>query len=147
MSLLDIFRLFPLTWAPEPLLTGPVSQPIVVVVVVTVVMVTAFPVDSELLQALDMCDNDPVGVARCFVMKVRIIPGRSSVPFNDLVNLNTLHWIRTWNHFLLFRRRSSFTFTSVEQKSLFMIIFCKLNLLNSFIFQFSPVRINQTVIK
>ncbi|XP_036942720.1 pleckstrin homology domain-containing family G member 3-like isoform X1 [Acanthopagrus latus] len=25
--------------------------------------------NSELLQALDMCDNDPVGVARCFVMK------------------------------------------------------------------------------
>uniref|UniRef100_A0A3Q1GC99 Pleckstrin homology and RhoGEF domain containing G3 n=1 Tax=Acanthochromis polyacanthus TaxID=80966 RepID=A0A3Q1GC99_9TELE len=28
--------------------------------------------NSELLQALDMCDNDPVAVARCFVMKVRV---------------------------------------------------------------------------
>lgn len=26
---------------------------------------------SELLQTLDMCDNDPVAIARCFVMKVR----------------------------------------------------------------------------
>lgn len=34
-------------------------------------MVTVFPVDSELLQALDLCDNDPVAVARCFVLKVR----------------------------------------------------------------------------
>lgn len=25
---------------------------------------------SELLQSLDQCDNDPVAVARCFVMKV-----------------------------------------------------------------------------
>lgn len=39
--------------------------------VVAVVMVTVFPVDSELLQALDLCDNDPVAVARCFVLKVR----------------------------------------------------------------------------
>lgn len=39
-------------------------------VVVAVVMVM-FPVDSELLQALDLCENDPVAVARCFVMKVR----------------------------------------------------------------------------
>ena len=30
-----------------------------------------FIVHSELLQALDLCDNDPVAVARCFVMKVR----------------------------------------------------------------------------
>lgn len=29
------------------------------------------PVDSELLQALDLCDNDAVAVARCFIMKVR----------------------------------------------------------------------------
>lgn len=47
------------------------SQPVVVVVIAAVVMVTVFPVDSELLQALDLCDNDPVAVARCFVMKVR----------------------------------------------------------------------------
>lgn len=39
--------------------------------VIAVVMVTVFPVDSELLQALDLCDNDPVAVARCFVLKVR----------------------------------------------------------------------------
>jgi len=25
---------------------------------------------SELLQSLDMCDNDPVAIARCFVIKV-----------------------------------------------------------------------------
>lgn len=43
----------------------------VVAVVIAVVMVTVFPVDSELLQALDLCDNDPVAVARCFVLKVR----------------------------------------------------------------------------
>lgn len=36
-----------------------------------VVMVLLFSVHSELLQDLDMCDNDPVAVARCFVMKVR----------------------------------------------------------------------------
>lgn len=29
------------------------------------------PSDSELLQALDLCDLDPVAIARCFVMKVR----------------------------------------------------------------------------
>lgn len=46
------------------------SEP-VVAVVIAVVMVTVFPVDSELLQALDLCDNDPVAVARCFVLKVR----------------------------------------------------------------------------
>lgn len=40
-------------------------------VIIAVVMVTVFPVDSELLQALDLCDNDPVAVARCFVLKVR----------------------------------------------------------------------------
>lgn len=45
------------------------SEP-VVAVVIAVVMVTVFPVDSELLQALDLCDNDPVAVARCFVLKV-----------------------------------------------------------------------------
>ena len=28
------------------------------------------PVFSELLQSLDQCDNDPVAIARCFVMKV-----------------------------------------------------------------------------
>lgn len=26
---------------------------------------------SELLQSLDMCENDPVAIARCFVDKVR----------------------------------------------------------------------------
>lgn len=29
------------------------------------------PYNSELLQALDLCDLDPVAIARCFVMKVR----------------------------------------------------------------------------
>lgn len=41
------------------------------VFVPVVVVMAMFPVDSELLQALDLCDNDPVAVARCFVMKVR----------------------------------------------------------------------------
>lgn len=27
---------------------------------------------SELLQSLDMCENDPVAIARCFVDKVRV---------------------------------------------------------------------------
>lgn len=33
--------------------------------------VTVFPVHSELLQDLDQCDNNPVAIARCFVIKVR----------------------------------------------------------------------------
>lgn len=37
------------------------------------VVMVMFPVYSELLQALDLCDHDPVAVARCFVMKVRNI--------------------------------------------------------------------------
>lgn len=37
-------------------------------------MLTLFPVASELLQDLDLCDNDPVAVARCFVLKVRGAP-------------------------------------------------------------------------
>lgn len=41
----------------------------VIVVVAAAVVMVMFPVDSELLQALDLCDNDPVAVARCFVMK------------------------------------------------------------------------------
>lgn len=28
-------------------------------------------VHSDLLQALDLCDSDPVAIARCFVEKVR----------------------------------------------------------------------------
>lgn len=41
------------------------------VVVAGVATVTVFPVHSELLQDLDQCDNDPVAIARCFVIKVR----------------------------------------------------------------------------
>ncbi len=63
--------------APELLISGHVAVKLTCqhqwrcVVVVYVVMVMVFPVDSELLQALDLCDNDPVAVARCFVMRVR----------------------------------------------------------------------------
>lgn len=34
---------------------------------------------SELLQSLDMCDNDPVAIARCFVIKVKF--KLNTVPF------------------------------------------------------------------
>lgn len=84
-------------------------------------MVTVYSVDSELLQALDMCDNDPVGVARCFVMKVRIVHRQVLLDQN----------IKSFSTFIL---KKQFDSSQFEHKSLFMITFCKLNLLNSFIF-------------
>lgn len=54
----------------------PVEQLVVVLqlVFLFVVKLTVCLISSELLQDLDLCDNDPVAVARCFVLKASVSP-------------------------------------------------------------------------